>query len=77
MIVSAFKQAQDRKSCILRVFNPTTETIKGTVRVKADLQAAYLTDLNETRLSALDISDGSLVAIEAAPGKIVTIELDA
>ena len=77
LIVSAFKQAQDRKSCILRVFNPTTETIKGTVRVKADLQAAYLTDLNETRLSALDISDGSLVAIEAAPGKIVTIELDA
>jgi len=77
LVVSAFKQAQDRESCILRVFNPTSETITGTVRLKATLKSAHLTDLNETRVSELELLDASSVAVEAAPGKIVTLELEA
>ena len=77
LIVSAFKQTQDRETCILRVFNPTRETIRGTIRLKAILKGAYLTDLDETRISPLKRIDGSSVAIEAGPGKIVTVELEA
>jgi len=77
LIVSAFTQAQDRESCILRLFNPTGETITGTIRLKAALKAAWLTDLNETRLSDLPLVDDSSVAVEAAPGKIVTVEVEA
>jgi mannosylglycerate hydrolase len=32
LVVSALKQAQDLDSCILRVFNPTNETIEGRIR---------------------------------------------
>ncbi len=76
LVVSTFKQAQDRESCILRLFNPTAETIQGTVRLKASLKSAYLTDLNETRISELELLDDASAAIEAAPGKIVTVELE-
>jgi len=77
LIVSAFKQAQDRETCVLRVFNPTGETIQGAIRLRASLKGAYLTDLNETRISALELVDQSTVSVEAGPGKIVTIELEA
>lgn len=77
LVVSAFKQAQDRETCILRVFNPTSEPIRGVIRIKALLKAAYLTDLNETRGNELALQDASAVPIEAAPGQIVTIELQA
>ncbi|MBT3193404.1 MAG: alpha-mannosidase [Verrucomicrobia bacterium] len=76
LIVSAFKQSQDRDSCIMRLFNPTGEAIKGTIRLGAAVNAAYLTDLNETRLSDLALMDGGTVSVEAAPGKIMTVELE-
>ena len=76
LIVSTFKQAQDRNSCILRVFNPTNEILCGEVRLKAPLRAAYLTDMNETRLSDLELTGESLIVVEIKPGKIVTIELE-
>jgi mannosylglycerate hydrolase len=77
LIVSAFKQAQDRETCILRVFNPAKEPISGTIRVKAALKGAHLVDLNEIRISPLELVDETTVAVEADPGKILTIELDA
>ncbi len=75
LIVAAFKQAQDRESCVLRVFNPTHEAITGRIRLKASLEGAYLTDLNETRICGLDLASDGSVELEAGPGKIVTIEL--
>ena len=77
LIVSTFKQAQDRESCILRLFNPTGESIVGKVRLKAALKAAYLTDLNETRLSPIKLVDETTIELEAGPGKIITVELEA
>ncbi len=76
LIVSAFKQAQDRDSCILRVFNPTREAIDGTIRVKATLKAAHLTDLNETRTSSLELLSESALRVTVASEKIVTVELE-
>ncbi len=76
LIISTFKQAQDRNSCILRVFNPTKASITGTIRIKASLKAAYLTDLNETRASSLELLDRSALRVTAAPGQIVTVELE-
>jgi len=77
LILSAFKQTQDRQTCIVRVFNPTREIINGTIRVKAPFKGAYLTDLNETRISALKQVNDTTVKVEVGPGKIVTIELEA
>ncbi len=76
LILSAFKQAHDRETFILRVFNPTREPISGTVRFRTPLKAAYLVDLNETRIAPVALADASTVPVEAAPGKIVTIELE-
>jgi hypothetical protein len=41
------------------------------------LKGAHLTDLNETRISPLELVDESTVSVEAGPWKIVTIELEA
>ena len=76
LVVSAFKQAQDRETCVLRLFNPTGAAIEGTIRLRAKLKAAYLTDLNETRVSKLEVVDETTVAVEAGPWKIVTVEVE-
>jgi mannosylglycerate hydrolase len=76
LIVSAFKQAQDRDSCILRVFNPTGESVSGIIRTRAKLKAAHLADLNETRISLLEVQERSTLCITVAPSKIVTVELE-
>lgn len=72
LILSAFKKAEDRDSVIMRLFNPTDETVKSKLGFIADPTAAYYTNLNEERLEKIDISQ----PINVGAHKIVTIELE-
>ena len=76
LVLSAWKLAEDRNSYILRFFNPSDESVNGTVRFFKPVIEAYLTNLNEERLDCLGLYDeGKLLEIIAGANKIVTIEL--
>jgi mannosylglycerate hydrolase len=75
LIVSAFKCAEDRESCILRVFNPTNKTITGTICLAVPVKQAWLTDMNETRKKKLPVTKLSAVKVTVGPNKIVTVEI--
>ncbi len=76
LIMSAFKTAEDRKSMILRVYNPTGHPIIGMLSLHAEISEAFLTDLNETRLQPLKPSDTHTLSFDVASQQIVTIELE-
>ena len=75
LILSSFKMAEDRETCILRVFNPTSQMIEGELEAGGQIKEAWLVNLNEERATELPMIDDCKVLIEAAPGKIVTLEL--
>jgi mannosylglycerate hydrolase len=74
LILSGVKKSEDRDSVVVRVFNPSNETVQGTLRVGAGFDAAYELNINEERLNEIS-AKGQTVEVVAEAGKIVTLEL--
>jgi len=72
---SALKPAEDRKSYIVRVYNPTDSPQKTRLGFATPIARAWTTNLNEKRLDELRITKDNQVAITAEPKKIVTVEV--
>jgi len=75
LVVSALKRAEDRNTIILRLFNPSGETLSGAVHCAQLVREAWINNLNEERQQPLPVTDGMSVPVTAAPNKIVTFEL--
>jgi mannosylglycerate hydrolase len=75
LLVSACKQAEDRESMIIRLFNPTGKTIEGHVNLPKAAQAAYIVNLNEERSSELKFTNPQLIELPVGPNKISTVEV--
>ena len=60
---------------MLRVFNPTDETVVSPVNCKFALKSATLTNLNEDDSDALAVNDAGF-QLELAPKKIVSVALE-
>ncbi len=72
-ILSAIKLAEDGRGFILRGYNIAKERIETRISFMRRFNKAYLCNLAEEDLAALDIlPDGSLTLV-AEPGKIVTV----
>lgn len=71
---SSLKKAEDRNSYVLRLYNPTAKTQKGNVRFFSAPAKAWLTNLNEERISELKVNEGQ-IRVEAPPCKILTLEI--
>lgn len=71
---SALKKACDRDTLILRIYNLSSDTEKGILSFYKSVEQAWLTDLNETRIQELKVSNGK-VSLKAEPFKILTIEV--
>lgn len=76
LVISALKKAEDRDSYILRLFNPTDKSIQSKINFYAKVSKAYLANLNEERLSELEVENTNAVKISAGGNKIITIELE-
>lgn len=72
LILSAFKKAEDRDTLIMRLFNPTDETIDSKIELAIQPKSAYYTDMNEERLEGFDITK----PISVGKHKIVTMEFE-
>ncbi|MCU0771121.1 MAG: glycosyl hydrolase-related protein [Verrucomicrobia bacterium] len=75
VVVTALKQAEDRDSFILRLFNPGGASVTAVLRLTVPIREAFLTNLNEDRLEPLAVQDGCTVGTPVGPNKIVTLEL--
>ena len=75
LALSAFKKAERTDNVVMRLFNPTWETIEGSVKFYTDIKAAWLTNMNEERREELK-PDGKELKLSVAKKKIVTLELE-
>jgi len=73
LIVSAVKKAEDRDTFIVRLFNPTGDTLDGRVMLPDGAAKAWRTNLEENREEELPVTGGR-VELSVPTGKIVTIE---
>lgn len=74
LILSAFKKAEDRNSLIMRLFNPLDTQIIGCINLHIPVTEVFLTDMNETRLSELNLTDHHKIPVKVSPHKIITLE---
>ena len=73
-MLSALKQAEDRSSTIVRLFNPGDEEAHVVVSLDAPIAQAFAVNLLEERQGALAVEDGG-ISLVLAPKQIQTIEM--
>jgi mannosylglycerate hydrolase len=73
--VSCVKLGQDDDQLCIRLYNPTGDVYNETISFAKEVKSAYLTNMNEERLSNLDVEDNS-VTLEISPYKIITLMVD-
>lgn len=78
LVISALKKSEDRDSVILRVFNPTYETIKSHFQMQledVEISELWECSLNEERISRQSVKEGHVADIVLESNKIATWEL--
>ncbi|MBN2011289.1 hypothetical protein JW960_18235 [candidate division KSB1 bacterium] len=74
LVLSAIKKSTRKDSLIIRVFNPTETTVKGTIKFWRPIEKVNLVDLNESIISEMAPRE-NVLEITATKNKIVTIEV--
>ena len=74
VVLSALKQAEDRSSTIVRLFNPGDELANVVLRLDAPIAQAFAVNFLEERQGALAVEDGG-ISLVLAPKQIQTIEI--
>jgi alpha-mannosidase len=74
VVLSALKRCEYRDTLVLRMFNPTSQTLLGQVACRLPLTEAWLTNMNEERRERLPVAGGT-VSVPFGHKKIVTVEL--
>lgn len=76
VILSAFKKAEDRDSYIVRVYNPTSKTVKTEFKLYAEMKAAYKTNMNEEREGTMALKDAHTLPLTLTSNQILTVEIE-
>jgi mannosylglycerate hydrolase len=74
LVLSAVKQATERRTYIVRVCNPGSRTVTGRLTLARKVVQAWRANCNEERIEPIAPDKSGGVRFKAAPGKIVTIE---
>ena len=74
LILSAVKKSARKNSLIIRLFNPSEETVSGSIKFWKPIKKANLVDLNENLISQASFKE-DLVNVIATKNKIITIEV--
>ena len=74
--MTAFKQTENKNgNYIVRLFNPTEDSVKTSLKFASDIKNAYLTNMNEEREETLS-AKSNILTFDMAKKKIVTIEIE-
>jgi len=74
VVLSAFKQGEDRASVVVRLFNPGGEEAHATLSMDAPVHQAFAVNFLEERQEKLAIENGA-IAVRLKPHQIQTIEI--
>jgi len=74
VVLSALKQAEDRDSIVVRLFNPDNDEARATVRMNAPIAEAFALNLLEERQAPIAVENGA-VELRLKPHQIQTIEV--
>jgi len=74
LMLSAIKKAARGNGLVVRLFNPTENTVKGAVSFWKPIRKAQWVNLNEKHLAHAEVR-GNAVAVSAGKKKIVTLEV--
>ncbi|HOV32444.1 MAG TPA: glycoside hydrolase family 38 C-terminal domain-containing protein [Candidatus Hydrogenedens sp.] len=73
--MSALKLAEDKQGYILRVYNPSLESIETTIEFDEKLKEIFEVNLEEVVIQKLEISPKITIKIQSNPKKITTIKI--
>ena len=73
-MLSALKQAEDRSSVIVRLFNPGDVEAQAVLALDAQVDKAFAINLLEERQTELPVRDGRIV-VRLRPRQIQTTEI--
>jgi alpha-mannosidase len=73
-VLSALKEAEDRSSVVVRLFNPGDEHARATLSVDVPIANAFTINFLEERQDKLDGAEGA-VSVSLRPHQIQTLEL--
>jgi len=76
LVLSALKRAEDRATCIVRLFNPTAQPVNGRLIFHHQVGRAREVTLNEEPGKDLFVAGGKAVQCRVEPGKIFTVEVE-
>ncbi len=74
LVLSAIKKSDRGEGLVVRLFNPTEETVLGTIRFWKPIAQANLLNLNEQYLSPADFHEDK-ISVTITRNKIVTLEV--
>jgi mannosylglycerate hydrolase len=74
LVLSALKQAEERSTMIVRLFNPDNEEAQAVIQMNLPLVQAFAVNLLEERQENLSVEDDA-VSVRLKPRQIQTIEL--
>lgn len=72
--VSCIKQAEDRESVIIRIYNVMTEAVTAEIKTATPIGKAYRVNMNETREEKA-VFEEDTVKVELRPDEIATVEI--
>ena len=73
--LSAMKKSEERDSLILRLYNPTMESVDTELKFYNKIREVWLTNMNEERREKLDITDKNVIALSFGHKKVQTVEI--
>lgn len=74
LVVSAIKRSEDKSGMIVRFYNISQETVKGSVRTHRSLLRADVVNLNEEFIASAELNDDRSCSVQVEPKKIVTLK---
>jgi alpha-mannosidase len=75
LILSAFKQSEDKKGWIVRFYNIKSKDVKGEISFYKSIKKCYLVNLAEEVISEIKTGNGKIV-LDVPANKIVTLKLE-
>jgi mannosylglycerate hydrolase len=75
LMVSAIKKSYSDEEVIIRLFNPTGKSLRGSLDFMPGIKKAWFTDLNEEKKRKIPVRSNGTITLEVKPKKIITISI--
>ncbi len=75
LMLSCLKQSEDKKSVIVRLYNPTGESVEGLLETAFKISKALRVTMEETVIDEMEVKDRVRIPFDIGPKKVFTLSL--